>query len=130
MAVPAEPGAAVTAWSPMFLFDLESNVSATGTSLPMPHFVRGSIQRRRHMTSFSSLRAAAVCCGLLIGSTMSASAAVVCTGDVCWHTHARYAYPPGAGVIIHEDSWRAGPGITFREHEGRGYWRGDDWVEW
>lgn len=44
MAVPAEPDAAISAWSPMFLFDLESSVSATGTSLPMLHFVRGSIQ--------------------------------------------------------------------------------------
>jgi len=33
-------------------------------------------------------------------------------------------------VIIHEDDWRAGPGITFREHEGRGYWSGDRWTEW
>ncbi len=77
-----------------------------------------------------TVRVAVICSGLLTVSTMSASAAVVCSGDVCWHTHERYAYPPGAGVITHDDSWSAGPGITFREHEGRGYWRGDDWVEW
>ena len=22
---------------------------------------------------------------------------------------------------------RPGPSVTFREHEGRGYWRGDSW---
>jgi hypothetical protein len=63
-------------------------------------------------------------------STLSASAAVVCTGNVCWHTHERYEYPPSAHVTIHEDTWKAGPSITFREHEGRGYWSGDRWTEW
>ena len=28
-----------------------------------------------------------------------------------------------------EDDWRLGPGITFREHEGRGYWRGETWTD-
>jgi hypothetical protein len=41
----------------------------------------------------------------------------------------RYTYPPYAGVVIHEDDWRAAPGITFREHEGRGYWHGDRWTD-
>ncbi|MFY9769720.1 MAG: hypothetical protein WBG18_18360 [Xanthobacteraceae bacterium] len=62
-------------------------------------------------------------------SVLTASAAVVCNGNVCWHTHERYTYPPSAGVVIHEDDWRAGPGITFREHEGRGYWRGESWTD-
>ncbi len=63
-------------------------------------------------------------------ATVSASAAVVCTANVCWHTQERYEYPPTAGVTIHDDTWRAGPGITFREHEGRGYWSGDRWTVW
>ena len=63
-------------------------------------------------------------------SALSASAAVVCTGNVCWHTHERYDYPPSAHVIIHDDGWKAGPTIRFREHEGRGYWSGDRWTEW
>jgi hypothetical protein len=58
---------------------------------------------------------------ILASSGITASAAVVCNGNVCWHTHERYTYPPSAGVVIHEDDWRARPGITFREHEGRGY---------
>ena len=39
---------------------------------------------------------------------------------------------PEARVIVHPDSWRWGPSERFswREHEGRGYWRSDDWVEW
>jgi hypothetical protein len=34
-------------------------------------------------------------------------------------------------VTIHEDNWRWGPEekYSFREHDGRGYRRGDDWVE-
>ncbi|HEV2625654.1 MAG TPA: hypothetical protein VGV62_11165 [Xanthobacteraceae bacterium] len=66
---------------------------------------------------------------MLALSAISASAAIVCNGSVCWHTHERYSYPPSAGVVIHEDDWRAGPGITFREHEGRGYWRGETWTD-
>jgi hypothetical protein len=66
---------------------------------------------------------------MLALSAINASAAVVCNGSVCWHTHERYTYPPSAGVVIHEDDWRAGPGITFREHEGRGYWRGETWTD-
>mgnify|MGYP001033349625 FL=1 len=63
-------------------------------------------------------------------SSFAASAAVVCSGDVCWHTHERYSYPHDAKVVIHEDNWRPGPRVTFREHEGRGYWRGDTWRTW
>lgn len=77
-----------------------------------------------------SILGAALGAGVLAASMASASAAIVCTGSVCWHTHERYEYPSSARVIIHEDDWRPGPGITFREHEGRGYWAGDRWSEW
>jgi hypothetical protein len=68
--------------------------------------------------------------GALALSALNASAAIVCTGPVCWHTHEAYDYPPDARVTVHEDTWKAGPGVTFREHEGRGYWRGDKWNAW
>ena len=70
--------------------------------------------------------------GLLALSAISASAAVVCSGNACWRSPERYVYPPDARVVVHEDDWRWGPGerYTFREHEGRGYWKGDRWVEW
>jgi len=50
---------------------------------------------------------------------------------VCWHTH-EHTYPPDAKVTVHEDNWRWGPNeqYRFREHEGRGYLRGDHWTEW
>src|SRR5262249_59299124 len=67
---------------------------------------------------------------ILASSVMTASAAIVCNGNVCWHVHERYNYPPSAGVIIHDDDWRAGPGITLREHPGRGYLRGDRSEGW
>ena len=62
-------------------------------------------------------------------SALSASAAIVCSGNVCWHVTERFSYPPSAGVVVHEDDWKAGPGITFREHTGRGYWKGDTWTD-
>ncbi len=72
----------------------------------------------------------ALAAGVVGLSTLSASAAIVCSGNVCWHVQEMYEYPPAAGVIIHEDTWKPGPGVTFREHPGRGYWRGDRWTEW
>ena len=71
----------------------------------------------------------AVC---LAFSSMSASAAIVCAGPVCWHTHEAYEYPSDARVIVHPDTWRWGERdhYAWREHEGRGYWRGDSWVGW
>jgi len=41
----------------------------------------------------------------------------------------KVTYPPNARITIHEDNWKAGPSIRFREHEGRGYWRGDRWTD-
>jgi hypothetical protein len=70
--------------------------------------------------------------GFLAASVMSASAAIVCSGNVCWHTHETYTYPPESRVIVHEDNWKWGPEekFSFREHEGRGYWRDDKWTNW
>jgi hypothetical protein len=81
------------------------------------------------MTLHKVLVGAALGTGVLAFSVMNASAAIVCNGDTCWHTHETYTYPPSARVIIHGDDWRAGPHVVFREHEGRGYWRGHNWVD-
>jgi hypothetical protein len=85
------------------------------------------------MTSLGKILSAAVIgAGALAFSAASASAAVVCSGNVCWHTHEAYEYPGEARVIVHPDDWRWGPSehYTWREHEGRGYWRGDRWMDW
>jgi hypothetical protein len=85
------------------------------------------------MTTLSkTLLGATAGMGLLALSAASASAAIVCTGNVCWHTHEAYTYPSESRVIVHPDAWRWGPSERFswREHEGRGYWRGDSWVAW
>jgi len=85
------------------------------------------------MTSLSkTLFAAAVAAGFAAFSGVNASAAVVCTGPVCWHTHEAYDYPPDARVVVHPDDWRWGAkeNYSWREHEGRGYWHGDRWMEW
>jgi hypothetical protein len=77
-------------------------------------------------------KAALAGAALLAFATTSASAAIVCSRDVCWHTHEAYTYPPEARVTVHEDTWRWGPRerYTFREHEGRGYWRDHRWTSW
>lgn len=75
---------------------------------------------------------AAIGAGLLAATAVTASAAIVCSGNVCWHTHETYDYPADAHVVVHEDDWKWGPreNYTFREHEGRGYWRGKSWTAW
>lgn len=76
------------------------------------------------------LLAGAVGASALVLTAVGASAAIVCSGTVCWYTHEAYEYPASAGVIVHEDGWVPGPTITWREHEGRDYWRGDRWTSW
>jgi hypothetical protein len=49
----------------------------------------------------SLLVAAALGASALAISPISASAEIVCTGNVCWHTHDRYDYPPEANVVVH-----------------------------
>jgi hypothetical protein len=82
------------------------------------------------MSPAKFLIGAALGAGVIGLSTFGASADVVCVGPVCWHAHERYEYPPSAGVTVHEDAWKPGPDVRFREHEGRGYWNGDRWKEW
>ena len=82
------------------------------------------------MSLRKALLTAVIGASALAFSAPIALAAVVCNGNVCWHVKEKYDYPPSAGVVIHEDSWKAGPEITFREHEGRGYWKGNAWTTW
>ena len=84
------------------------------------------------MNTRSKIVALALAGAGLVGlSSLNASAAIVCNdaGD-CWHTHEAYTYPPGSHVVIHPNDWRWGPGEHFawKEHEGRGYWQGGNWV--
>ncbi|HEY4406004.1 MAG TPA: hypothetical protein VGN55_15260 [Xanthobacteraceae bacterium] len=85
------------------------------------------------MTTLSkTLFGAALGAGFLALSALSASAAIVCSGRVCWHSHETYEYPATAHVVVHPDDWRWGPHEHFgwREHEGRGFWAGKRWKEW
>jgi len=74
--------------------------------------------------------------GALVLTATSASAYVVCNGlGDCWHVHDQYTYPPEAGIVVHDDSWKwdadhPDAHVTYRwhEHEGRGYWRNGIWV--
>lgn len=82
------------------------------------------------MKTTMKLAAAALVAASGLAAT-SASAAVVCNrAGYCWHTTEAYTYRPAWGVRVHEDTWRWGPRAHYRwrEHEGRGYWRGHRWV--
>jgi hypothetical protein len=70
----------------------------------------------------------AIGAGMLAFAPTVASAAIACSGNVCWHTTETYTYPRHARVIIRDDNWRAGRHIRWREREGRGYWRNGVWV--
>ena len=62
----------------------------------------------------------------------NASAAVVCNSDGdCWHTHTDYQYKPEFGLTVHTDDWKwkEGEKHAWREHDGRGYWKGGAWSE-
>jgi hypothetical protein len=92
------------------------------------------LQRQTEIAMTSLIKtvlATAMGAGILAVSALSASAAIVCSGNVCWHTPGAYEYPPEAGVMVHPDGWRWGPNehFSWREHEGRGYWRGEKWIE-
>jgi hypothetical protein len=76
-----------------------------------------------------ALTAAVFVAGMM--AVTSASAAIVCNADGdCWHVKGRYTYRPEFGVTVHPNNWRWGGHDHFRwrEHDGRGYWRGGVWV--
>jgi hypothetical protein len=79
-----------------------------------------------------SLLTAAAGAAVFTLSAASASAAIVCSGRVCWHTSERHEYPSHARIVIHEDNWKWGrhEHYKWREHEGRGYWNGNRWTTW
>ena len=76
-----------------------------------------------------TLLGTAIGAAALAVSAAGASAEIACSGNVCWHVKERYTYPRESKVIIRKDTWKPGPSINFREHEGRGYWRSGVWVD-
>jgi hypothetical protein len=69
--------------------------------------------------------------GALVAFTAPASAAIVCNHDGdCWHTTTSYRYHPDWGITVHPNAWRWGvrDHYRWREHTGRGYWRGGVWI--
>jgi hypothetical protein len=85
------------------------------------------------MTTFRSLALGAIVTVSVAALTGSASARIVCNeeGD-CWHSKTVEVFPPALGLTIHEDNWKWAEGEKkqhWREHEGKGYWKGDKWRE-
>jgi len=84
------------------------------------------------MKSFIAAAVGATC-ALALGAT-AASAAIVCNreGD-CWHVKEQHNYRPEFGVTVYPDNWKWADNehskYRWREHEGRGYWHQDRWIE-
>jgi len=60
-----------------------------------------------------------------------ASASIVCNSDGdCWHTKTDYTYAPSFGLNVHQNDWKwkEGEKHAWREHDGKGYWKGDAWT--
>jgi hypothetical protein len=60
----------------------------------------------------------------------NASAAIVCNADGdCWHTQTDYQYQPTFGLVVHQNDWKwkEGDKHAWREHDGKGYWKGGSW---
>jgi hypothetical protein len=76
--------------------------------------------------------ASAMACAAALCAT-PASAAVVCNdeGD-CWHVKGRAEYKPELKLRVYNDDWKWADHehdkYRWREHEGRGYWRGGVWI--
>jgi hypothetical protein len=83
------------------------------------------------MKTFSKVTIAAlVGASALAMAATTASARVVCNADGdCWHAQTEYNYEPSFGLTVHADNWKwkEGEKHAWREHEGKGYWRGGDW---
>jgi hypothetical protein len=83
-------------------------------------------------TLFKGALIAAASAALVGAAASSASAAVVCNQwHECWHTGDAYTYPPGFGIVVHGDDWRAHHMHGWRwrdDHDGRGYWRNGVWI--
>ncbi|MFT3731174.1 MAG: hypothetical protein QM780_07075 [Hyphomicrobium sp.] len=76
--------------------------------------------------------AALVASGMLALTATAASAAIVCNADGdCWHVREHYKYEPGLNLRVYPDSWKWSKNdhYRWREHQGRGYWRGGVWVK-
>ena len=70
--------------------------------------------------------------GVLAATAPPASAYVACNrlGE-CWHVRDRaVAYPPGLGVILHDDGWRVRHHRYYQwrgDRDDRGYWNHGHW---
>ncbi len=85
------------------------------------------------MKTLSKLAFVGLMGGVALALTATtASARIVCNeeGD-CWHVHADYEYAPSFGLTIHPDDWKWSDGEkhAWREHDGRGYWKGGSWTD-
>ncbi len=84
------------------------------------------------MKAFAKWAAAAALAGVTLALTAtSASALIACNAEgQCWHVRHHWVYRPEFGIVIHPDNWRwrRDEHYEWREHPGRGYWRGGVWV--
>ena len=80
----------------------------------------------------SLTKVALMAAGALTLAATSASAEIACNEEgECWHIKGKADfYKPEHGIHIYPDNWKWGEKEHFkwREHEGRGYWKGGVWI--
>jgi hypothetical protein len=95
--------------------------SKVGTIARRTRLFEHSENQAFNMPTFRTLALIALVCASAIAMTTSASARVVCR-----HTQSDYVYPPTLGLTVHDNDWKwkEGEKHMWREHEGKGYWKG------
>ena len=79
-----------------------------------------------------SSKALLVSAAALAMSVTGARAEIVCNdAGECWHAREHAEYKPELRLRVHPDDWQWGESERYRwrEHEGRGYWRDDVWID-
>jgi hypothetical protein len=115
--------------APSLCYRLRNDLRNLPTPVAFVELYRTTEESDEYCDETSAIPVATV--ALLGFSSLAASARVVCNADGdCWHIHEDSAYPPAAGLIIHPDNWRwkEGEHHVWREHPGRGYWKGGEWA--
>jgi hypothetical protein len=82
------------------------------------------------MSAFAKSLLAGACALALTGT--AATAAVVCNEEgECWHVRGKAEYGPELRLRVYPDNWNwsRSEHYRWREHTGRGYWRGGNWIE-
>jgi hypothetical protein len=72
----------------------------------------------------------ALAIGGLAATATAASAEIVCNQwNECWRVHSHFNdYPPGPGIVFHDDDWRGHHMHWRHDRDDHGYYRNGVWI--